>query len=172
MKLISRHHNNPLTGYFGIKKICKLLAEKYYRPTLCYNVEAYVKACDVYLASNAVCYKPYSDLQSLLIPMHQWKDFSMDSMTGLPILINWKRNSYDSILVIVNRLTKIVYYKPIKITIDIPRLAGVIIDVVVCYHSLLDSIVTDQGFIFTSKFWSLLYYFLGIKRQLLTAFYL
>ena len=30
----------------------------------------------------------------------------------LPVLINWKRVTYDSILVIVERLIKIVYYEP------------------------------------------------------------
>ena len=29
-KMISRHYNNPLVGYFGIKNTCKLLARKYY----------------------------------------------------------------------------------------------------------------------------------------------
>ena len=95
----------------------------------------------------------------------------MDFVTGLPILTNWKRDSYDSILVIVDRLTKMVYYEPVKITINTLGFAEVIIDVVVCHHGLPDSIVTDRGFLFTSKFWSLLCYFLSIKRRLSIAFY-
>ena len=66
---------------------------------------------------------------------------------------------------------KIVYYKPVKITRNGPRLAEVIIDVVVRYHRLPDSIVTGQGFLFISKFWSSLSYFLSIKRRLYTAFH-
>ena len=64
-----------------------------------------------------------------------------------------------------------VYYKPIKITIDAPNLAKVIIDVVVWHHNLSDSIITDWGSLFTSKFGSLLCYFLDIKRRLFTAFH-
>ena len=94
----------------------------------------------------------------------------MEFVTGPPISTDWKRNSYNSILVIVNRLTKIVYYKPIEITINAPRLAKVIIDVVVRYYGLPDSIVTDRRLFFTSKFWSFLCYFLGIKRRLPPAF--
>ena len=67
----------------------------------------------------------------------------MDFVTGLPISTNWKRDSYDSILVIVDRLTKMVHYEPVKITIDAPGLAEIIIDVVVHHHGLPDSIVTD-----------------------------
>ena len=95
----------------------------------------------------------------------------MDFVTGLPLSADWKGDSYDSILVIVDRLTKMVHYEPVKVTIDAPGLAEVIIDVVVRHHGLPDSIVTDRGSLFTSKFWSLLCYFLGVKRRLSTAFH-
>ena len=95
----------------------------------------------------------------------------MDFVTGLPLSADWKGDSYNSILVIVDRLTKIVHYEPVKVTIDAPGLAEVIIDVVVRHHGLPDSIVTDRGSLFTSKFWSSLCYFLGVKRRLSTAFY-
>ncbi len=58
-----------------------------------------------------------------------------------------------------------------KVTIDAPGLSEVIIDVVVHYHGVPKSIVTDQGSLFTSKFWSLLCYFLNIKKKLSTAFH-
>ena len=64
-----------------------------------------------------------------------------------------------------------VYYEPVKVTIDAPGLAKVILDVVVWHHGLLDSIVSDRGSLFTSKFWLLLYYFFGIRRRLSTAFH-
>ena len=95
----------------------------------------------------------------------------MDFVTGLPVLTDWKGDSYDLILVIVNRLTKMVHYQPVQVTIDAPGLAEVILDVVVWHHGLPDSIVSDRGSVFTSKFWSSLCYFLGIKRRLSTAFH-
>lgn len=64
-----------------------------------------------------------------------------------------------------------VHYKPVKATIDAAGLAKIIIDVVVQYHGLPNLIITDQGSIFMSKFWSLLHYFLGIKQCLSTAFH-
>ena len=130
-----------------------------------------MKGCNVCLALKTVRHKPYGDLQSLPVPTHCWKDLSMDFVTGLPISTDWKGDSYDSILVIVDRLTKMVYYKPVKVTIDTPGLAEVIIDIVVKHHGLPDSIVTDRGSFFTSKFWSSLCYFLGIKWRLSTAFH-
>ena len=55
----------------------------------------------------------------------------MDFVTGLPLSADWKGDNYDSILVIVDRLTKMVHYEPVKVTIDAPGPAEVIIDVVV-----------------------------------------
>ena len=95
----------------------------------------------------------------------------MDFVTGLPLSSDWKGNSYDSILVNVDRLTKMVYYEPVKVTINTPRLAEVIIDVVIQQHGYPDSIISDRKVISTSKFWTLLCYFLGVKRRLSNAFH-
>ncbi len=67
----------------------------------------------------------------------------MDFVTSLSISANWKGDSYDSILVIVDQLTKIVHYEPVKVTINVSDLAEVIIDVVVRHHGIPELIVTD-----------------------------
>ena len=64
-----------------------------------------------------------------------------------------------------------VHYEPVQTTITAPALAEVILNVVVRHHGLPDSIVSDRGSVFTSKFWSSLCYFLSIKRRLSTAFH-
>ena len=55
----------------------------------------------------------------------------MDFVTGLLLSADWKGDSYNSILIIVDRLTKMVHYELLKVTIDAARLAEVIIDMVV-----------------------------------------
>ncbi len=67
----------------------------------------------------------------------------MDFVTDLPISADWKGDNYDLILVIVDRLTKMVYYEPFKVTINAPGLAEVMIDIVVRHHRVPKSIVTD-----------------------------
>ena len=69
----------------------------------------------------------------------------MDFVTGLLILKNWKNESYKSILVIVDCLIKIIYYKFIKITIDIVRsnLVEVIMNMMMCQHNILKLIVIN-----------------------------
>ena len=84
-EVISRHHDDPLAGHFGIDKTRELVGRKYYWPSLRRDVESYVRGCDVCLTSKAVRHKPYGDLQSLPVPTHRWKDLSMDFVTGLPL---------------------------------------------------------------------------------------
>ena len=148
-----RPRNHPFQGNkflsqqsacFGIDKTQELVGKKYYWPTLGCNVETYVWGCNVCLTSKAIRHKPYGNLQLLLVPSHYWKDFSMNLVTRLPVSTNWKGESYNSILVIVDQLTKMMYYKPVKITIDAPRLAEVILDAVVWYHGFSNSIMSDR----------------------------
>ncbi len=55
----------------------------------------------------------------------------MDFVIGLPVSTNLKGNTYVLILVIVDCITKMVHYEPVKINIDAPSLAEVILDVLV-----------------------------------------
>lgn len=95
----------------------------------------------------------------------------MDFVTNLLILTGWKGNSYDFILVIIYCLIKIVYYNLVKVTIDATGLTPVILDMLVRHYGLPDSHVIDRGLLFTSKFWSLLCYFFGIKCRFSIAFH-
>lgn len=125
----------------------------------------------MYLASKTVYYKRYSDFLSLTISIYQWKDLFIDFVTSLLISADSKGDNYDLILVIIKKLIKIVYYKLVKITINILSLVKVIINIVVRHYGVLGSIIMDQSLLFISKFLSLLYYFLAIKKKLSIAFY-
>ncbi len=64
----------------------------------------------------------------------------------------WKYDSNDLILIIIKRVTKMVHYELVKIMIDVPGLAEVIIDIVMRYHRVSASIVMDQDLLFILKF--------------------
>ena len=109
IELISRHYKNPLIEQFSINKTRELISRKYYWASLRKDVKGYIKGCNVCLALKTVRHKPYSGLQALPVSTHQWKNFLIDFVTGLPVSTDWKGESYNSILVIVNRLTKMVH---------------------------------------------------------------
>lgn len=66
--------------------------------------------------------------------------------------------------------TKMVQYKLIKTIINAASLPKVINNVVVRNYGLPDLIISKWGSVLSSKFWSLLYFFLKIKKKQLTAF--
>ncbi len=61
-ELISRHYDDLLARHFGIEKTQELIAQKYYWPLLCHNIETYLKGYNVCLTSKTVRHKPYEDL--------------------------------------------------------------------------------------------------------------
>lgn len=147
-----------------------MITRKYYKQIFCWDVEVYIKGCDVCQFLKTVCYKPYGDLWSLSMPTHHWKNFFIEFVISLPILTNGKSDRYHIIFDIIDHLRKMVYYKPVKSTIDVADLAKVIMDMVVRYYILPGSTIDDENSLLISKFWSLLYYFLDIKQRFSIVF--
>lgn len=87
----------------------------------------------------------------------------MNIITRLLILTNLKNKTYNSIILIINWLIKIIFYKQLKIIIKTLKLAKVILDMILQYYNLPNSIIIDKDLFFTLKFGLLLYYFLDIK---------
>lgn len=86
---------------------------------------------NICLTFKAICNKSYEDLQLFSISKYHLNDFLINFITSLPSFIYWKGKNYNSILVIINCLTKMVFYKLIKIIINIPRPIKIIIDMIV-----------------------------------------
>lgn len=170
-QLIS-YYNNLLASHFGIDKTRKQIAKKYYWSILRRDVEIYIKSSDIYLPLRAICHKLYKDLQSLSVLIYSQKNLSIDFVICLSLLIDCKIDSYDTIFIIVDRLTKMVYYESVKTTIDVVNLAKVIINIVISYYGLPGSIVSDRCSLLTLRFWFLLYHFFSIKQKLSTIIYL
>ena len=70
----------------------------------------------------------------------------MDLVVGLP----HSKDGYDSIWVIVDRLTKSAHFLPVKATYSVAKLY---VKHIVCLHGVPVSIVSDRGSVFTSRFW-------------------
>jgi hypothetical protein len=94
-------------------------------------------------------------------------DIVMDFVTGLPNL-----KVHDVIWVVVDRLTKIRHFVPYSTMIDAEGLANLFMTHIFRLHSLPNTIVSDRGPQFASRFWKHLCYSLKIEPRLSTAFYL
>jgi hypothetical protein len=72
----------------------------------------------------------------------------MDFIVGLPRT----QFGYDSIWVIVDHLTKVDHFIPVKTTYTGAKLAELYMAIIVCLHGVLMGILSDRGPQFTSKF--------------------
>ena len=141
--LLKKNHDDLLEGYFGVEKTLEFLSREYYWPKKRADIEKYLQGCDICMSIKAQRHKPYSSMQALPVFTYNEKDLSMDFVTGLPKSKDWRRIEYNSILVIVDRLTKMVHYEPVITTMDADQLGEVLIKAAIKYHGLSDSIATD-----------------------------
>ncbi|MBW0492000.1 hypothetical protein O181_031715 [Austropuccinia psidii MF-1] len=99
-------------------------------------------------------------------PIWSLNPLSMDFITQLPL-----SNNFDSILVVVDRLSKIAIFIPAYGTITALELAQIFISHVFSKHGLPVSIFIDRGSLFVSSFWTNLCQQLKISRDISTAFH-
>ena len=91
----------------------------------------------------------------------------MDFVVGLPKT----SKGYDSIWVVIDRLTKSAHFIPYKITNSVSELAELYIKEIVRLHGIPASIVSDRDARFTSRFWQCLHQAMGTKFNLSTAYH-
>ncbi|GJU38515.1 putative reverse transcriptase domain-containing protein [Tanacetum coccineum] len=91
----------------------------------------------------------------------------MDFVSGLPRT----PSGYDSIWVIVDRLTKSAHFLPMKKTDSIEKLAQLYLKEIVCKHGVPTSIISDRDSLFTSRFWKSLQEAMGTQLDMSTAYH-
>jgi len=100
------------------------------------------------------------------IPEKPWTHISADFITKLPLA-----QRYDSILVVVDRLTKMVHFIPTTEKTSTEGLARLLGDNVWKLHGLPESIISDRGPQFAAGLMRKLNEMLGIKSKLSTVFH-
>jgi hypothetical protein len=104
-------------------------------------------------------------LKTLEVASRPWDEISMDFIEPLPV-----SNGYDSILVVVDRLTKWAIFVPAKTTWRAQDLAQAFFDFVATQHGLPSAILSDRGSKFVSIFWRSLTSRFGINLRLSTSY--
>ena len=156
----------------GIERTKEKILRTYYIPLLDKAVREWVKNCDAYWRAKHTRHAPYGRMQTVPISERPWESIAMDFIVKLPESREPGRSEkYDSIWVIVDRLTKYAYFIAFQEKTSAEDLAYHFQRVVVSNHGLPREIVTDRGTLFTSKFWETLTAMMGIKRKMSTAYY-
>jgi hypothetical protein len=158
-QILDEAHLSCYSIHPGSTKMYQDLKQHYWWIKMKIEIARYVAKCDTCRHVKAIHMKTVGPLQSLPIPTWKWEDISMDFIVGLPRTAK----GFDSIWVIVDRLTKIAHFLPVRVKYTVATYAELYIARVLSLHGVPKTIVSDHGPQFMSKFWEELHKALDTK---------
>jgi len=123
----------------------KRIAGVLYWRGLSRDVMNYIRACVVCQRNKPDLSSPAGLLQPLPIPNANWEDISMDFIEGLP-----RSRGKDTILVVVDRLSKYTHFLALSHPFTAATVAQVYFEHIFKLHGLPKTIVSDRDRIFLS----------------------
>ena len=165
-QILQLHHDHPLAGHFGEDKTFNLLSRTFYLPNLRQIVHNYVQGCQLCAKTKHSQHKPYGQLHPLPIPERPWQSISMDFIVKLPLA-----DSYDSILVVVDRFSKMAHFIPCNESITASKLCTLLFQNVYKLHGFPESIITDRGSTFMSQYFKDMAKHFQISNKTSTAYH-
>jgi hypothetical protein len=118
-KILREAHESAYSIHPGGNKMYHDLKANYWWYGMKRDVAGYVALCDTCQRVKAEHQPPTGLLQSLQVPEWKLEEMTMDFIVGLPRT----QSGYDSIWVIVDRLTKVAQFIPVKTTYSEAQLA-------------------------------------------------
>ena len=150
----------PHAGHGGMAKTTELISRKYHWPKMRETIKRYVKNSETCQRIKVVRHAPCSLLQPNEVPDKPWKSIAMDFITDLPT-----SEGHDTILVVIDRVTKMSHFIPCRKDLKTDQFADLFLKNIVRLHGLPKDIITDRGTIFTSDLWKATTENLGIQRK-------
>lgn len=157
-------HASGIGGHSGSTATYQRVKALFAWPNLKQTVDNYVKQCGICQQAKVEHTKLPGLLQPLPIPEEAWSIISMDFIEGLP-----KSNSYDSILVIIDKFSKYGHFLPLKHPFTAQHVAQVFVDNIYRLHGMPSAIISDRDMVFTSLFWQQLFKFTDTQLNMSSA---
>lgn len=117
-QIIHDHHDLPISGHPGQFKTVELILQTYWWPRIHVDVTHYVSGCEKCQRTKTFPAKPFGLLSPNPIPEHNWQFVSVDLITQLPM-----SKGNDTILVVVDQLSKMIRLAPTNKELSLEGLA-------------------------------------------------
>ena len=166
MEVIQLHHNVLVAGHGGRWKTVELVTRNYWWPGMTRDVGKYVEGCDLCQQMKNRTEEPAGKLKLSEVPQKMWTHLTVDFITKLPVVAG-----KDAILVVCDRLSKMMHFVATMEGTSAECLARLLQNNVWKLHGLLESVVSDRGPQFVAELTKELNRMLGIKTKLLTVFH-
>ncbi|KAJ1570583.1 hypothetical protein NDA11_001439 [Ustilago hordei] len=169
--VMTQCHDGITAGHVGRDATIKAAQQHYWWPNMTAWIADYVASCPVCARYKAPRHRPYGLLQPLATPDRPWGSISLDFIEGLPPSKKYDSKTYDSILVIVDRLTKFAILAPTHKTVTAKQTAVLLYGHMVRLFGYPDHMVSDRGRQFISGAWKAFAEQMGVKHSLSTAYH-
>ncbi|KAL0539505.1 hypothetical protein IC582_023720 [Cucumis melo] len=164
--LLHTFHDSVLGGHSGFLRTYKRMNGEIHWMGMKNDVKKYVEQCEICQRNKTEALTPAGLLQPLPIPNLILEDWTMDFIEGLP-----KAGGYDSIMVVVDRLSKMAHFIILKHPFSAKQVAEKFVEEIISKHGIPNSIVTDRDKVFLSHFWKELFTAMGTSLKRSTAFH-
>ncbi|GJV69711.1 putative reverse transcriptase domain-containing protein [Tanacetum coccineum] len=165
--IMHESHKSKYSIHPGSDKMYQDMKKLYWWPNMKADIATYVSRCLTCAKVKAEHQRPSRLLVQPKIPEWKWDNITMNFITKLPKM----SQGYDTIWVIVDRLTKSVIFTPMRETDPMDKLARIYLKEVVTRHGIPVSIICDRDPRFTSNFWRSLQNALGTNLDMSTAYH-
>jgi hypothetical protein len=158
--IIREMNNVNYARHPGYQKTMAVVRSHYFWPGMKKEIVEYISICMECQKVKAEHRHPAGLLQPF--PIHEWKweVVTMDFITGLPRI----GKLHDLIMVVVDKLTKVAHFIPLKTTHKATDVANIFVKEVVRLHGIPKTIVFNRDLKFTLNLWKGL--FKGFRTNL------
>ncbi len=162
---VVKYHHDLLAAHGGRQKTTELIQRNYHWPGMSRFIGSYVKSCTTCAKNKTSTQAPAGLLNPLSVPTAPWRSISVDFVVKLPI-----SQGFDSIMVVVDRLTKMSHFVPCIEAQSSEDVATLFYNNIFRLHGLPEDITSDRDTRFICSFWTTFTSLLRIKRNLSTSY--
>jgi hypothetical protein len=167
MLIRSKAHRAVYMAHPGVTKVRADLKPLFFWKGMKVDIVSYVARCLECQQVKAEHRHPARLLQPHAISESKWEVISMDFIVGLPLTAR----RHDSILVVVDTLTKSAHFIPMHTMYQAPDIKRVFTSEIVRLHGVPKNIISDRGSVFTGRFWMSFQEALGTQLNSSTAYH-
>ena len=156
--VLTEAHESPFeTAHMGAEKLWHRLSPRFYWKRMKADVVRFCETCDICQKIKTSNFNRYGFLIPNPIPSKPYASISMDFIVNLPM-----SGEYNTIFVVVDRLTKHASFIPTSTGINARDFARLFAKHIICRYGIPESIISDRDPRWTSDFWK------GIAQEIKT----
>lgn len=165
-KILHTLHAGAIGGHSGIHATLQRVRQLFAWPHMKQSIQQFIDKCAICKQAKPERVKYPGLLKPLDVPDEAWQVVTLDFVEGLP-----RSSGFNSILVVVDKLTKYAHFLPLSHPYTATQVAQVYLDHVFKLHGMPAALVSDRDKIFTSHFWQALFWLSKTEMKMSTAYH-